>query len=771
MEESGGGAANGGGLQSVRVPSALETVGGRQRFEVELRPGETTIVSWKKLVKDASREIKPVSVPEPLPVVVHSAIEARLAPVSGPPVVNEAEDAPPASRFSAVIEKIERLYMGKNSSDEEDLNDVPDDDEYDTEDSFIDDAELDEYFQVDNSAIKHDGFFVNRGKLERTTNEPVVPPNEQPKKRRRKDMTKGSSGNEDGNAPNKQAKIAKKLAKMSGSTIIGNNAMSLPHVVALPSVHRKENMKLKNQIERSAKKNFLEYKTTSNPSPSRLSNGGNTVEEKDNDKHKSKTNKIHESKLKDSAGVGLFSDHSNQKSSENNLVWESRSQPGKLMNNADDMDPMSQRREKSSARDKSVVSASDSKNSMQTASTQKSGVQRKEGSGVKQRISLLDKAIRELEKMVAESRPQSMEVSDPNNPSQAVKKRMPPEIKQKLAKVARLAQVSHGSITNELLSRLMNIVGHLVQLRTLKRHLKAMVKMGVAAKQVKDARFQQIHKEIEEMVKARVPFLKSKAIEQQVGSADDFQDASSEAKVHKIIDDEVLEDRLCNLYDVFVEGLDEDATPQCRKLYIELAELWPKGFMDYRGIKQAIIKAKNRKKVVNNRHATEEKQRAKKSAQAKANESMQLETTIATTTSTSIQDKSVTGSGSQTVIPTAARIPTTASATISNGPNPDRPKQDKSAKTITTNINDARTSSDVPVKKKKRKPESDLAGAAHAHARPEKLTAVQGDEKIKPHKQVAGPGNHKSNNLQAMVSANAVTAQIPPAQPSSENLN
>lgn len=26
----------------------------------------------------------------------------------------------------------------------------------------------DEYFQVDNSAIKHDGFFVNRGKLERT---------------------------------------------------------------------------------------------------------------------------------------------------------------------------------------------------------------------------------------------------------------------------------------------------------------------------------------------------------------------------------------------------------------------------------------------------------------------------------------------------------------------------------------------------------------------------------------------------------------------------
>lgn len=34
------------------------------------------------------------------------------------------------------------IFQGKNSSDEEDLNDVPDDDEYDTEDSFIDDAEL-----------------------------------------------------------------------------------------------------------------------------------------------------------------------------------------------------------------------------------------------------------------------------------------------------------------------------------------------------------------------------------------------------------------------------------------------------------------------------------------------------------------------------------------------------------------------------------------------------------------------------------------------------
>lgn len=34
------------------------------------------------------------------------------------------------------------LSQGKDSSDDEDLNDIPDDDQYDTEDSFIDDAEL-----------------------------------------------------------------------------------------------------------------------------------------------------------------------------------------------------------------------------------------------------------------------------------------------------------------------------------------------------------------------------------------------------------------------------------------------------------------------------------------------------------------------------------------------------------------------------------------------------------------------------------------------------
>jgi hypothetical protein len=82
------------------------------------------------------------------------------------PPESDPKDPAQPNRFNAVIEKIERLYMGKHSSDEEDLDDVPDDDQYDTEDSFIDDAELDEYFEVNNLRTKHDGYFVNKGKLE-----------------------------------------------------------------------------------------------------------------------------------------------------------------------------------------------------------------------------------------------------------------------------------------------------------------------------------------------------------------------------------------------------------------------------------------------------------------------------------------------------------------------------------------------------------------------------------------------------------------------------
>ncbi|GMP50620.1 hypothetical protein CsSME_00017166 [Camellia sinensis var. sinensis] len=94
-------------------------------------------------------------------------------------------------------------------------------------------------------------------------------------------------------------------------------------------------------------------------------------------------------------------------------------------------------------------------------------MQIKEGLNVRPKCTMLEKAIRELEKMVAESRPPTMEVQDADISSQAVKRRLPHEVKQKLAKVARLAQANHGKISMELVNRLMSIVGRMVQLRTL----------------------------------------------------------------------------------------------------------------------------------------------------------------------------------------------------------------------------------------------------------------------------------------------------------------
>ena len=88
------GAAAGDSSSAARVKSLFVKVGDRTRFTVELRPGETTIVSWKKLMKDAAKAdgvsfssttkaaaaAVAVAAPEP-PTNAHPSLESRLAPV------------------------------------------------------------------------------------------------------------------------------------------------------------------------------------------------------------------------------------------------------------------------------------------------------------------------------------------------------------------------------------------------------------------------------------------------------------------------------------------------------------------------------------------------------------------------------------------------------------------------------------------------------------------------------------------------------------------
>lgn len=76
---------SGGGGNTSRVSSSFVAVGDRQRFTVELRPAETTIVSWRKLVKDANKLNGSALVPElppppPLPNA-HPVLEPCIASV------------------------------------------------------------------------------------------------------------------------------------------------------------------------------------------------------------------------------------------------------------------------------------------------------------------------------------------------------------------------------------------------------------------------------------------------------------------------------------------------------------------------------------------------------------------------------------------------------------------------------------------------------------------------------------------------------------------
>ncbi|CAK9313568.1 unnamed protein product [Citrullus colocynthis] len=718
---------NGGAGDSSRASSFLKS-GDRQMFTVELRPGETTIVSWKKLVKDANKVNGLNTVPEP-PANPNPAIECRIDP--GQLIEDEVKEPTAPNRFNAVIEKIERLYMGKDSSDEEDL--IPDDDQYDTEDSFIDDTELDEYFEVDDSAIKHDGFFVNRGKLERI--EPSGQPNQQLKKRRRKDLEKGHPENHDARLSNKHTKVGKTTMGKS-ALMVAKNFSNLSQNMAITHEHLEDD-KLQNQLNvpgHSSKKKSGDTKMILDPSPSSKVYNGDTstsvAEAKDTDPPKPGVfpSKNLGSKSKESCGP---SDSLQQNILEKIAHAPSKPQPGRPC--TDEIDSSIQMKEKHGIRELPDINLPEGKYSMQTAKTPY--VHKKDGSSVRPKSSLLEKAIRELEKMVAESRPPLTENPEADNSSQAIKRRLPREIKLKLAKVARLA-ASHGKLSKGLINRLMSILGHLIQLRTLKRNLKVMVSMGVSVKQEKDDRFQQIKKEVIEMIKIRPLSMESKAIGQQGGAPHDIRELVSEEKgvpKKKFVMDPALEDKICDLYDLFVDGLDEDAGPQIRKLYAELAELWPNGFMDNHGIKRAICRAKERRRALHGRHKDQEKIKRKKMLPPRVEETVRTDVGSVAQPQYA-RERLASESGLQ---PTPATKPTSVSTiAVAQVPSPsmsvgnlDRLKSEKLKVSSSSSHEDARMVDGALTKKKtKRKAELELD---ETHNRPEKASIQHGDEKHK----------------------------------------
>eukprot|EP01018_Ginkgo_biloba_P018697 Gb_13832 [translate_table: standard] len=775
-EEKGGGSSSravfsaGGGF----LPFEIVEMPGRQRFSVELRPDETTVISWKKLVKDSQKTIQ-TTVVQP-PAGAHPALEARIAPEAHIGDSDLQKDAlpPPPNRFSAVIEKIERLYKGGQSSDEEELDDVPDDDQYDTEDSFIDDEELDEYFSVDKSKTKHSGFFINRGKLERET-ELASSPVHAPKKRKRKDVKKIPGDKSVEEVPKKLLKVGgvrMKAAARSAPLVALNVANSGQVQTSLGGGEHLldktgENQEVKGTQTQpstfgsgpSKAEKYKEEEISISVKSSHKDLSRTPADIKDGGKPKSAILGYKDSIVK-GAVMAESSDSRDVSRSDKNALFAVESQTKKYLKDAGEMTAPSKIRTTEKAgkggdsRDVNV-----SGNKLLTsrvgnpAPVVKSAKQRKKSSSPalkedspgRPKGSMLERAIQELERSVAQLCPPTMDIQEADQSSQGVKRRLPRAVRVNLAKVARLG-TNQGKISDDLIDRLMNIVGHIIQLKTLKRNLKEMIEMGKSAKQEKEWKLQGIKREVTEMIKMRVSSLKSKVVEQREGSSDDFQVAPGSAEKGgssgRYKWDNATEDRLCDLYDQYIEGMDEHKGPQIRKLYLELAELWPEGWMDNHGIKHAVYRAKERKKRLNKVGKGMEKSKRKKVSVRPKIEEWDGDTIAASESNVNNQaftsyDKQIELERAHNVSVNGGNILQCKLAKAKSSSVIDE-KRKYVKKSMRKDLNNVRQWNNVEVtpifkKKLKRKPDID---AANTSTQPMKISSFHGKEMHKVGKQV-----------------------------------
>ncbi|XP_042464868.1 ubinuclein-1-like isoform X2 [Zingiber officinale] len=709
-------------LQKEPAPSGGDQ---RLRFSVTLKPGETTIVSWKRLLKENGKGQgdPPVAGPADRPPA------AQPGEVAAPSAEDPKDAVPPPNRFSAVIEKIERLYVGNESSDEE-LDDIPDDDQYDTEDSFIDDTELDEYFQVDKMSTKHNGYFVNKGKLEQI--ESSLSPKEVPKKRRRKDTPKlhgdGSHAIVSDNPPN-AGNVRAKDAARSGS-VVGRKLNPAKVYASYGGHYNEEGRSLKYRSKATtavSKRKSADFTMPEEQSTMRLPYKdilSTPSELKDFDKHKAGAGATHRSRTSDSLDQAF----------RDKVQVDFHS---KKLHNGETREASTKVRRVDRYSTSDAFSMNSPGSSYPVHSTQSSSRAR-EGSSVRPKGTTLERAIRDLEMIVAECRPPTLVVQDADPAFQSIKRRLPQPVKQKLAKVARLS-ASQGKISeDELVDRLMGILGHLMQRKTLKKNMRTMVEVGNSAKQQKADRFQQIKREVNEMVRARVSQLRPQLAEQQEGSSIDFKEINNDEKralKGKYSMDSALEDKICELYDLYVEGMDEDKGPQSRKLYLELAELWPNGYMDNVGIKDAIYRSKERKRALYRHHKVRDEERIKRKKLASAMRADESNPASASQLR-SVQERTppATDSAAKYLPPTKLvpnQVVSSTSAFVDSAQPYTDPIQPVSKNPDKTRGVDMRTNPEDAKKKLKRKVESE---SSETRGHPERLPSQHVTEKQKSFK-------------------------------------
>ncbi|XP_076943619.1 ubinuclein-2-like [Bidens hawaiensis] len=198
--------------------------------------------------------------------------------------------------------------------------------------------------------------------------------------------------------------------------------------------------------------------------------------------------------------------------------------------------------------------------------------------------STLESTMLELETMAADSRRLHGDVED----AVRTKSKLPRELKKKLETVARLAHSRHGRIPDELNMHLLSILGHWLKPRTLKRWLRDMVPSEISACGGDAIAFGQIEKEIIEMIKLRNPI--------KDGSDNEAMELHATSNANYTMDHE-MEDKICDFYDIHVQGMDEIKSSEIRKFYIQLAALWPNGTMDNHGVRNAICSSKERRRT------------------------------------------------------------------------------------------------------------------------------------------------------------------------------
>lgn len=192
--------------------------------------------------------------------------------------------------------------------------------------------------------------------------DPAVPANQQPKKRRRKDVTKGQGGNADANNPNKHVKIGNKGRK--ASSLIERNSTSQSHILAEANVHSSVVLEAspKNATETSLKKKTADSQVTMDPLG--LSNVDATRQDKDADQQKSGVllSQSHNNKLKESSE---FQDDCPQRSNDKSSHF-SKCHLGKQLNTADELDQSIQRKEKAALVERFDLNVPASRASLQT---------------------------------------------------------------------------------------------------------------------------------------------------------------------------------------------------------------------------------------------------------------------------------------------------------------------------------------------------------------------------------------------------------------------